>query len=65
MRNLLQDLRYAFRTLARAPGFTIVAVVTPALRIGANTANFSLLYVAILERLPRAGTRGTLKGTIE
>ena len=48
---MISDFKYAFRTLAKTPGFTIIAVVTLALAIGANTAIFSLINDLFLRSL--------------
>ncbi|MGB7134335.1 MAG: ABC transporter permease [Acidobacteriaceae bacterium] len=52
MESLARDVKYGLRGLLRNPGFTVVAVLTLALAIGANTAIFSLMDQALLEALP-------------
>ena len=52
MQTLIQDLRYSVRQLIKSPGFTLTAVISLALGMGATMAVFSVIYAALMDPAP-------------
>ncbi len=65
MHSLLQDLRYCQRQLIKSPGFTLTAVISLALGIGATTAVFSVIYAALLNPYPYRAVDRIVRLTVE
>src|SRR4028119_2114046 len=60
MTMFLRDLRFAFRMLAKSPGFTLVAVLTLAVGLGAPTVAFSWIRGLVIEPLPGVADQGRI-----
>ena len=56
MQSLIADLRYAGRELRKRPGFTLTAVLSLALGIGATSAVFSVIYAILIDPFPYVGS---------
>src|ERR1700693_312898 len=65
MPSLFQDLRYSLRQLIHNPGFSLTAVISLALGIGATTAVFSVVYAALIHPYPYAEADRIVRLTVE
>lgn len=64
MQSLIQDLHYALRQIVRSPRFTLTAVISLALAIGATTAVFSVIYAALLNPYPYPTAKRIVRLTV-
>src|SRR5215472_17984777 len=65
METAFQDLRYALRQMVNSPGFTLTAVISLALGIGATTAVFSVIYATLLNPYPYPAANRIVRLTVE
>src|SRR2546421_12170687 len=65
MHTLLQDLRYSARQLIKNPGFTLTAVISLALGIGAATAVFSVIYAVLMHPYPYPAADRIVRLTVD
>ncbi len=65
MQAVFQDLRYAVRQIVKSPGFTLTAVISLALGIGATTAVFSVIYAALMNPYPYPAAERIVRLTVE
>src|ERR1700688_2580517 len=65
MQTVLRDLRYALRQFAKSPGFTLTAVISLALGIGATTAVFSVIYAALINPYPYPAAGRIVRLTVQ
>ena len=64
MRSIWQDLQFAMRVLRKRPGFTLTAILSLALGIGATSAVFSVIYAVLIDPFPYPGADRTPARTV-